>query len=93
MFLASRRGFLRVGLFFFTLGGEDTAAEATAGCTSRCFDPVLGNSPRRWLSAAQRALGVLPAQGVEEVDVTQQPEPQEAKDTALSGEEPEILSL
>lgn len=50
-------------------------------------------APRRWLSAAQRALGVLPAQGVEEVDVTQQPEPQEAKDTALSGEEPEILSL
>lgn len=67
MFLASFRGFLGLGPLFFTLGGENTAAEATAGCTPRCSGPVLDSSHRRWLSAAQRAPGmplVLRAEGV-----------------------------
>lgn len=72
IFLASFRGFLGVGPLFFTLGGENTAAEATAGCTSRCSGPVLGSSHRRWLSAAQRAPGMPLVQGAEGVDVTPQ---------------------
>lgn len=72
MFLASFRGFLGLGTLFFTLGGENTAAEATAGCTSRCSGPVLDSSHRRWLSAAQRAPGVPLVLGAEGVAVTPQ---------------------
>ena len=59
MFLASFRGFLGLGPLIFTLGGENTAAEATAGCTSRSSDPVLDSSHRRWLSTAQELQGCL----------------------------------
>lgn len=72
MFLASFRGFLGLGPLIFTLGGENTAAEATAGCTSRSSDPVLDSSHRRWLSTAQRAPGVPLVLGAEAVAVTPQ---------------------